>query len=79
MIWLAVYDEEGSMTNCSPGIPGMVKVAVCFLSLALLLSAGCAVTQNRLSQKAWSQTATQEQQQQQLRADPQGDRDMLAY
>lgn len=47
--------------------------------VALLLIAGCTMPQNRLSQRAWSQTATQEQQQQQLRADPQGDRDMLAY
>jgi len=46
---------------------------------ALFLVSGCTFPKNHLSQKAWSQTATREQQQQQLRADPQGDRDMLAF
>lgn len=50
----------------------------CLCLLAFVLLAGCSA-QGRLSQRAWSQTATQEQLQQQLRADPQGDRDMLAY
>jgi hypothetical protein len=55
------------------------SAARCAALMASLLLSGCAIPQGRLSQRAWTQTATQEQQQQQLRADPQGDRDMLVY
>jgi hypothetical protein len=47
-----------------------------YIFLALIIT-GCSIPQSRLSQQAWSQTSEREQEQQQLRADPQGDRDML--
>ena len=59
---------------------GPATASGCLLGLVWWLAVtGCSSPQNRLSPRAWSQTAYQEQQQQQLRADPQGDRDLLAY
>jgi len=77
-----LYKERWSVSGFMPtSLKKMFEMAEILAGVlaALLLVSGCTFPQNHLSQKAWSQTATREQQQQQLRADPQGDRDMLAF
>ncbi len=60
-------DDGGRALNTAMATKAMFCIVV------LVFAVGCEVVHNRVSGKAWSQTATREEQQQQLGAAPQGD------